>query len=51
MEQEKVKNKRENNADKDLYDIMNSDVKISKELEDSWGKDFEEISKKIKEKK
>lgn len=41
MEQEKVKNKKEKEsmADKDLYDIVNSDIK--------WSKDY---AKKIKEK-
>ena len=39
--------KKKSSAEQDLYDIVNSDVKISKELEQQWKKDFEEIDKKI----
>lgn len=47
MEKEKVKNKRESMADKDLYDIVNSDVKVSKELEEKMNKEAKEFGKRM----
>ena len=47
MEQEKVKNKKESMADKDLYDIVNSDIKWSEGYAKKIKEKDEEFAKKM----